>query len=109
MDRGIITAPTDLSEVALIEGQLASAEAYVQEALRIASAINDVPGVGRVLFHLGALARGALGEAYYLLAESCTSLRIVGDTWPYAMSRVPSRTEAALRGRALGREAPPPR
>jgi predicted ATPase/DNA-binding NarL/FixJ family response regulator/transcriptional regulator with XRE-family HTH domain len=89
VDRGIVTALSGLSEAALYQGRLPEAEAYAQEALRISSTSRDTPGVGRTLHDLGmiALAAGNLDEAYYLLVESCTTLRAVGDLWPYALSR----------------------
>ncbi len=99
-ERGVTTALSGLSMAALRDGRLGDAEAYAQESLRISSTLRDMPGVGRILHDLGALAlaRGDLNEAYYLLAESCATLQTLGDTWSYGMSRAVLVEVEARRG-----------
>jgi predicted ATPase/DNA-binding CsgD family transcriptional regulator/DNA-binding XRE family transcriptional regulator len=87
--RGISTALSSLSEVALRRGRLDEAEALGSESVQVSSAARDVPALGRALRELGALAleRGDLQEAHYLLTESCEGLRTSGEQWTYGRSR----------------------
>jgi predicted ATPase/DNA-binding NarL/FixJ family response regulator/transcriptional regulator with XRE-family HTH domain len=88
-NRGATSALSWLSEVARQSGQLAEAAAFAREGLQISSTAHDMPGLARSLRELGALAldRHDLGEAHYLLAESCTMFRAMGGPWAYGRSR----------------------
>jgi predicted ATPase/DNA-binding CsgD family transcriptional regulator/DNA-binding XRE family transcriptional regulator len=87
--RGMASALNWLSEVARQSGRSAAAAAFAREGLQISSTAHDRPGIARSLRELGALAldRRDLGEAAYLLTESCATFRAMGSPWVYGRSR----------------------
>jgi ATP/maltotriose-dependent transcriptional regulator MalT len=87
--RGIASALNWLSEVYRHSGRQAAARACAREGLQISSTAHDMPGIARSLRELGALAldRRDLGEAQYLLTESCATFRSMGSPWVYGRSR----------------------
>jgi ATP/maltotriose-dependent transcriptional regulator MalT len=75
--------------VARQRGDATAAAAFAREGLQISSTAHDNPGMARALRELGALAldRRDLGEAQYLLTESCTTFHAMGSPWVYGRSR----------------------
>jgi len=87
--RGLAAALTMLAETTRLVGQWEAAEPYLQESLRIASAIRDQLTTAMCLREFGALAfaRGDLDAAHTLLVESCVTVREQGAARFYGRSR----------------------